>query len=173
MRKEIQFFSSWRIKNKSVHDETFDWHCISRPSTIDRHDNRFSFCFHQEREDPKQTFTILSIFFLSQGQGGEGVYSRVLIISVTNMYIQNNERRKKKNNNVKKGVRKRNASLCQNHWYMPIIDCHGQGKKRIGFKKEAFKSIQSCHRQGIEESHTLMNRKKDRGHTHTHEADCD
>lgn len=82
------------------------------------------------------------------------MYSRVLIISVTNMYIQNNERRKKKNNNVKKGVRKRNASLCQNHWYMPIIDCHGQGKKRIGFKRKPSNPSRAAIVRGSK-SHTL------------------
>jgi hypothetical protein len=110
--------------------------------------------FSSRERRPQTDFYDIKYFFLSQGQGGEGVYSRVLIISVTNMYIQNNERRKKKNNNVKKGVRKRNASLCQNHWYMPIIDCHGQGKKRIGFKRKPSNPSRAAIVRGSK-SHTL------------------
>jgi hypothetical protein len=50
---------------------------------------------------------------------------------------------------------------------MPIIDCHGQGKKN-GVQKEAFQSIQSCHRQGIEETHTETHFDKSRKNRGTH-----
>lgn len=70
----------------------------------------------------------------------------------------------------KKNVR-RNASLCQSHWYTSIMDCHRQGKENR-IQNEAVRFIQSCHHQGIKDTHTESKQGGGEG-THTRQIVID